>query len=449
MVSLEDLNLEGGPEQPEKEQEQESPESNEQEAGTESFVIKLSVPEVYEDGSERSVDKFVEFMLWGGAKLSAVYHWIRGTKDFCMYYIQISKSDMQKRTITISSVTLFYSDPKAGDAHMKCLKRFTSLAGNTYRVIPPAKLNAVRGNKIGDYLYLEDLPKLVPELMRDIKAETDESMEEVRKVQGRFCYAPTIQMTAAIVDICKAAGTDVSYETVKGSYSDRLTDNRHYGKENFDEYLKYYKRQERATNNQLVAGTENYSVLQEDYSEIQDGKLSGDMANVVMVKPSQIKMYEIRQVSKNNYRVYLSSRFAVMPAHVTQLCRFFDTRQNGQHVDFVLGSGIDDRQSYAMGSLVSAISSCRATVRAVAAGCCSVSETILWCFAQERTILKYGALNFGKNEIIKFCPKIEKYFDLFLKRAVEIGVISGEDAEAILKNNATKMVMFEDLQAAQ
>lgn len=410
------------------------------ELGTEDYEAVANFSEnALIPGDEGLLGTVIDFVWNMGSYVKAAINWVRGKKSFIYVGIQVDKFDVKKRVILPSSVKIFYHNPRQGGKD-KCLVVLTSVAHHEYKVNVPKQLNVIKGNKLGDMVYIEDLPKLVPDLMQDIKRGMDIPEEVEKDTQGRVLYCPTLNFSGAIVKICQANGTELNYKKME-SHKDDL-EQHHYGKESYTDFNRLYNYQH---NSGLIAGTEDYGVP----SQPHDKEMDGEAAMVMMRKQMMPPPIAIRCFNQHNYRVYLSSRFMMMPALVTQLCRFFDTRSSEDRVELILGSAICDEQSHAMGSLVSAITSCRATVKAIAAGCCSVSETILWCFAPERTILKYGALNFGKSDIVRYCPKLEVYFELFLKRAKEIGIISEEDATSIMKNNTTKMVMFEDIHAAQ
>lgn len=411
----------------------------ESELGTEDYEALTDIAlEMLEPGDESLLGTIGDFLWNMGSYAKAAVNWIRGKKSFILVNMQVDKFDVKKRVILPSSVKIFYRNPRQGGKD-KCLAVVTSIAHHEYKVNVPKQLNVIKGNKLGDMVYIEDLPKLVPDLMQDIKKAIDVPEEIEKDTQGRILYFPTFNFSGAIVKICQANGTELNYKKVD-SHKDDMGQH-HYGKESYTDFNRIYSYQHTS---ELIAGTEDYGVPSQPPKE-----MDGEAAMVMMRKQMVPPPIAIRCFNQHNYRVYLSSRFMMMPALVTQLCRFFDTRSSEDRVELILGSAICDEQSHAMGSLVSAITSCRATVKAIAAGCCSVSETILWCFAPERTILKYGALNFGKSDIVRYCPKLEVYFELFLKRAKEIGIISEEDATSIMKNNTTKMVMFEDIHAAQ
>lgn len=183
-----------------------------------------------------------------------------------------------------------------------------------------------------------------------------------------------------------------------------------------------------------VVGTESF-----DNSQLAD-------PTVIVRQAPQVPPIFIRTADGQNFRVYFSMNAIFRPMLVTALCRFLDTRNEGETVTFILGSGLRDEQSHAVGAVVSAMSSSKAHIKAVAAGWCSITETILWTAATESEIYKYGALTFGISELIKSVPKFKTYFELFLNKAKQLGLLSDEELKNIWDTGQTKMITYEDYQ---
>ena len=378
----------------------------------------------YEVGEERLIDSFIETVMTLNRHISAVVNWIKGTKDFCFYRIQIKKADIQQCTITVSSAFLFYLNPKKADKP-KQIQQIREVLDHPYKVRIPSSLNVV---KSGNYrfLYVEDLPKLVPDLFRDIKRYTDTGNELYSKVDNRVTYIVTQEFTKAIIQMCENKKVNISYEKVE-SHKDHM-DTYHYGKESYDDLIKSYDF------THLLPGV---SAGMEAFNESQ-------MIGVRTVPTNLPDPFTIRTTDGKNFRIYFSMMAVFLPPVVSALCRFLDTRKEGDTVTLVLGSGLDDRQSHVVGAIVSAMSTSRAQVTAVAAGWCSITETIIWVSAARSEIYKYGALTFGVSEITKQVTKLKPYFDLFLNKGKKLGLITDNDIKNIWDTDQTKVITYED-----
>ena len=378
----------------------------------------------YEVGEERLIDSIIGGLLTLGRYESAIVNWIKGTKDLCFYRIQIRRADIQQGTITISSAFLYYFDPKKADKP-KQIQQISEVVDHPYKVRIPSSLNVVKSGNFR-HLYVEDLPKLVPDLFRDIKRYTDTSNELYSKVGNRVTYTVTQDFTRAILQMCENKKVNISYKKVE-SHKDHM-DTYHYGKESYGDLVDAYDF------THLLPGV---SAGMEAFNESQ-------MVGVRTVPTNLPDPFTIRTTDGKNYRIYFSMVAIFLPSVVSALCRFLDTRKQGDTVTLVLGSGLDDRQSHAVGAIVSAMSTSRAQVTAVAAGWCSITETIIWVSAARSEIYKYGALTFGVSEITKQVAKLKPYFDLFLNNGKQLGLITDNDIKNIWETHQTKVITYED-----
>lgn len=378
----------------------------------------------YEVGEERLIDFIIGSMLALGRYERAVVNWIKGTKDLCFYRIQIKRADIQQGTITISSAFLFYLNPKKADKP-KQIQQINEVLDHPYKVHIPSSLNVVKSGNFR-HLYVEDLPKLVPDLFRDIKRYTDTGNELYSKVGNRITYMVTQDFTKAIIQMCVNKKVNISYKKVE-SHKDHM-DTYHYGKESYDDLVESY-----------------------DFTRLLPGATAGveafnepQMGVVGTIRPNPPVPFIIRTTDGKNFRIYFSTTAVFLPPTVSALCRFLDTRKEGDTVTLVLGSGLDDRQSHAVGAIVSAMTTSRAEVCAVAAGWCSITETIIWVSAKRSEIYKYGALTFGVSDITKQVDKLKPYFNLFLNKGKQLGLITDEDIKNIWDADQTKMITYED-----
>lgn len=379
----------------------------------------------YEVGEESLFSSIIGGLLTLGRYEQAVVNWIKGTKDLCFYRIQIKRADIQQGTITVSSAFLFYLNPKKADK-AKQIQQINEVVDHPYKVRIPSSLNVVKSGNFR-HLYVEDLPKLVPDLFRDIKRYTNTGNELYSKVGNRITYMVTQDFTKAIIQMCEKRKVNISYKKVE-SHKDHM-DTYHYGKESYDNLVDAYDL------TRLLPGA---SAGMEAFNEPQMGVVGN-------VRPANLPApFSIRTTDGKNFRIYFSTMAVFLPPVVSALCRFLDTRKEGETVTFVLGSGLDDRQSHAVGAIVSAMSTSRAEVCAVAAGWCNVTETILWVSAKRSEIYKYGALTFGVSEITKEVDKLKIYFNLFLNKGKQLGLITDEDIKNIWDTNQTKLITYED-----
>ncbi len=153
----------------------------------------------------------------------------------------------------------------------------------------------------------------------------------------------------------------------------------------------------------------------------------------------------IRTQNNKDFRVYIKSSIYLTPQYINTLCRFIDSRSPDQTVTFILGTKTEDFQIHMLGSILTAMMTCKAKIITLAVGYCSFFETAIWCFGQERKVLRYGALTFGKSEFIAVCPKYEEYFDVIYNKAKEVGIITEEDIIKIKDTSKEKMLTFFDI----
>ena len=190
-----------------------------------------------------------------------------------------------------------------------------------------------------------------------------------------------------------------------------------------------------------VAATEDFDVVNKLTSAPQMG------AAIVITQQRMLKAnaLRIRTCDNKNFRVYIPSDLVFSRTFVSNLCRFMDCRKEGESITLILGAKLVDETASIVGAIVSAMRHCKATVITVAAGYASVPETLLWCFGHKRAVMRYGALSFGITDLVKRVPKYKDYFEVFLKRALEIGILQQQDVEDILEHGSTKFLVYDDV----
>lgn len=141
------------------------------------------------------------------------------------------------------------------------------------------------------------------------------------------------------------------------------------------------------------------------------------------------------------FRVYMRSDIWVSPREINQLCRFLDTRDNSQKVEFMLGVDMLAEQSNLIGPIVSSIQNCAAQTFGNAMGLCSLPETIIWLFCKYRTVQRYGTITFTKPSFIKVVPEYEYYYQVAFNRAIDLGLITEAQKEDVFKRNGDIVIM--------
>lgn len=181
-------------------------------------------------------------------------------------------------------------------------------------------------------------------------------------------------------------------------------------------------------------------------------QLRGTMENMgvsdeaVMSKVRAIKANTLRVKSNNgiDFRVYIPSDLMMTRTYITNLCLFLSALRAEQTVTFILGAKIIDEIAMNLGAVIAAMESCQAKIITIAAGYCSIPESFIWLYGKERYIFRYGALTFGKTDIVRFVNKYDDYFNAAFTKAKEIGILNDEDIQA-LNQHKTKMILRQDI----
>ena len=171
--------------------------------------------------------------------------------------------------------------------------------------------------------------------------------------------------------------------------------------------------------------------------------------DVQTIGPRKVSPFLVRSLDGKNYRIYFKTEFFFEARYINTICRFLDNLQSDCTVTFILGSKMDDSQTHVVGPVVAAIQSCKAKVIGIAAGYCSIPETMIWCYCHERDVYRYGALSFCKTDIISVCKAYTAYFETFFKRAIEIGVLTPETVKHIWESGNEMMILYKDYRAIQ
>lgn len=159
-------------------------------------------------------------------------------------------------------------------------------------------------------------------------------------------------------------------------------------------------------------------------------------------------MLNICTIDQKSFRIYISSRNALdSNAFQNKFCTFLSSLREGQLVRLILGASLDGWwNSIALGSLITAISSCKAEIVTSIVGRCGPPETYLWLFGNRRTFSRYGEIQFsGIHTILKQWPVYEYYFDYIFSKAVELNLITEEQKEKLMTSNDLVFLNHKDL----
>ena len=179
--------------------------------------------------------------------------------------------------------------------------------------------------------------------------------------------------------------------------------------------------------------------------ESSEEKMINPAALAIKERMMKANALRVRTTDRKTFRVYIPSDLQFSRAFTVNFSLFLDGLTSDQTVELILGAKLNDNTAAMAGSVISAIQACEARVIAVAAGYMSIPETMIWCFCKERKVLRYGALTFGVTEIVRKVEKYKDYFATFLDRAVEINMLTQEEANDAMVNFTTKFITYNDL----
>lgn len=165
------------------------------------------------------------------------------------------------------------------------------------------------------------------------------------------------------------------------------------------------------------------------------------IAKVRLIKANTLR---VRTYDKHNYRIYMPSDLMFSRSYIAQLCLFLDSMKQDDTVTFVLGAKILDDIACNLGAVIAAMKRCRGTIITIAAGYCSIPESIIWTYGTIRKVYRYGALTFGKTEIVRVVKKYDDYFKAALAHACEIKILTEQDIVELNKFK-TKLILSQDL----
>ena len=200
----------------------------------------------------------------------------------------------------------------------------------------------------------------------------------------------------------------------------------------------------------ITAGTESYDVVswygkvnKAPITDTLEATMDRPMAGPKPAKPS----HYIYTRDKKDYRIYLRPDIVFSPTEVRMLCKFLDSLNSDNSVTIYLGGDGDDSASYLVGAVLDSWVRCLAKTTAVASGLCSAADTMIWCYAKERRVQRYGSLRFEVNvTFTRHRPSWLEYYKLFLDKGKELGVLTDTDAEYVVSTGNSKMLLYSDLE---
>lgn len=184
---------------------------------------------------------------------------------------------------------------------------------------------------------------------------------------------------------------------------------------------------------------------QELIESTEDFKANSTL-DVPQAQPNNRSGLFIRTSGDGNYRVYFASMAFINQSMINKLCRFLDTRSENDTVTFMLGVDFESDCSHRIGSVLSSLESCKARTIGLAMGLCSLTETMLWAFCREKTVLRYGAITFRKPEFIKVVEEYSYYYKVFYDKIVnELHILTQEEVDEMYAKNTSIMKMYSEM----
>lgn len=167
-------------------------------------------------------------------------------------------------------------------------------------------------------------------------------------------------------------------------------------------------------------------------------------AIAIRIRAVKANTFRIRTRDNINFRIYMPSDLMMTRTYITNLCLFLSQLTEDQTVTFILGAKLIDEIATNLGAVIAAMTSCRGKIITVAAGYCSIPESFIWMYGHERYIFRYGALTFGKTDLVRYVNKYDEYFNTAFERGRELGLLTDDDLTN-LRQHKTKMILRQDL----
>ena len=156
-------------------------------------------------GQEGFLTSYFSAMLWFVRLISST--WSRWTKkEAIVFYWVNGKVNKKKGTISFNSLKLSYWDPKDRKP-MTILQSFDKLEDKDYKIVVPKRMPIIKTWK-GNFFYIEDILKIVPELARDLKQNTKID-KKYQKYLDKHLYAFWYIVHRQLMDYLKEQGCEL------------------------------------------------------------------------------------------------------------------------------------------------------------------------------------------------------------------------------------------------
>ena len=198
----------------------------------------------------------------------------------------------------------------------------------------------------------------------------------------------------------------------------------------------------------LGAYTDNTNLLQNDLTVGCMETYGMDSMAQPMQKIPQKESVPIVLMSpdKKELSLYLTAVTDISSTtYINAITLLFDNlNENTKSVNMFLGSCLSNNYTVGISAILASMESCKVPITTYAYGMCSVPETMIWCYGHKRVIGDYGCISFGGGEWIKAMEKVfTPYIHTYMKKCMEIGVLTEEDTIGITTKQKEYMFVYD------
>lgn len=181
-------------------------------------------------GNESISGSVFSFMLWF---LRLFYSsWARLNKyENIVYYWCNGMVDPKKGKFIFRSVLLCYFDPKENKP-AKYLQTFPELTHKEYNIVVPRRLPIIKTWK-GNFLYIDDILKLLPDFARDLKKRTKID-SKYKRLLDKNLYAFYWSVHKTLISYLESKGCEFYVDKTIKEHEDLHGNKYRSGKESFD-----------------------------------------------------------------------------------------------------------------------------------------------------------------------------------------------------------------------
>lgn len=174
--------------------------------GTESFDVDISkIDDNAIASNEGLLMKWLEFNMWIYRKLYSTWAKLNKYDDVVFVWCN-GKVNPKKNTFVFNSASIAYWDPKLTKP-MRILQKLYEVEDKEYRIVVPKRLPIIKTWK-GNFLYINDILKLLPDFARDVKkyAKID---KEYKTLFDKNMYAFFWMVHKSLIDYLKSRGCEL------------------------------------------------------------------------------------------------------------------------------------------------------------------------------------------------------------------------------------------------